>query len=280
MKKIIWFFFIVGFFILTAFVVYLRMVTFETTLYFQVRDAVSGDWVWDFTASLQNRALRGYYQSDEGLKEYHFTKLKPGDWEMSVSAPSYEARRIPVHLKRGKNILPEPVDMRGYEIRDLQRFYVFTDIEGRDIVAELRPVNSQGRAILNHPCLDIWIGCRVSVQMKDGVYVSEPTEEGSAYGEELYRGTIPWEWDPSPSATFRYRARIRASDIMEHKAPYRVIDYLIIVSDPRVIDSTEIHEIINSKADGLDFEALMSFLDRYKGRLKYYTYRTWNVPKM
>jgi len=280
MKKIIWFSFIIGFFILMALVVYLRMVSFETTLYFQVRDAASGAWVWDFTAGLQNRALRGYYQSDQGLTEYHFTKLKPGDWEMSVTAPSYEAQKVAVHLKRGKNVIPEPVDMRGYEIRDLQRFYVFTDIEGRDIVVELRPVNSLGKAILNHPCLDIWIGCRVSVQMKDGVYVSEPTEEGSTYGEELYRGNIPWEWDPSPSTTFRYRARIRASDIMEHKAPYRVIDYLIIVPDPRIIDSTGIHEIINSKVDSLDFEKLNLFLDRYKDRLKYYTYHTWNVPKI
>lgn len=278
MRKILWLSTISGLFILIALGVYLKTGAFDTTLEFQVRDATSKAWVWNFLAELQDRAVRGFYQSSGGLIVYRFTKLKSGTWEMSVRAPSYIERRVEVHIKRGRNVLPEAIEMRGYEIPDLQRFYVFAEPRGKDIVIELRPAGSDGRAIVNHPCLDLWIGCRVSVQMKDGVAVQEPTLEGSTYGGELFRGNVQWEWDPSPDRTFRYRARIKASEIEEHDAPYRVIDYLIIVPDPRVIEKEEINMILSAKADISDSEKLKSLLGSYHGRLSYFLYRTWNVP--
>ena len=63
---------------------------------------------------------------------------------------------------------------------------------------EFRPVNTAGTVILNHPCMDLWIGCRVSVQVKDGVPVREETPSGSSRGKELFRGEVPWKWDPAP----------------------------------------------------------------------------------
>jgi len=264
---------------LIALVVYIKTTEHDTMLEFRVRDATSEAWVWNFTADIQNRAVIGFYQSNRGLIPYRFSKLRPGRWDLNISAPSYEKRTISVHIKRGKNILQAPIDMRGYEIPDLQRFYIFAQPQGRDILIELRPVGSDGKAIVNHPCVDIWLGCRVSVQMKDGVFVAERTVEGSTYGEELFSGSVPWEWDPSPDVTFRYRGRIRAADIEENEAPYRVIDYLIIVPDPRVMKKEDVSGLMSTFVDFSDTKRLTSFLDRYQDRLDYYTYRTWNVPR-
>lgn len=44
----------------------------------QVRDAVSGRWVWDLAMRIQGRESYGYYQSDAGLLTFRFTRLTPG----------------------------------------------------------------------------------------------------------------------------------------------------------------------------------------------------------
>lgn len=262
-----------------AIAVYLNMARFDTTLDFQFRDAVSKNWVWDSTIKLQNRLIRGFYQSDAGPVVNHFSHLKTGDAELEISAPAYETAVIPVTLNRGRNVVEEPIELVGYEIPNLQRFIIFESLQGEDIILEIRPVGTDGRAVLNHPCLDLWIGCRVSAQMKEGLYVTVPTEEGSTRGEELFKGKIEWEWDPLPETTFRFSARIPGSRIKEHQAPIRIIDYLIIVPDPRKIDQEELEKLMKNTWDLTEPEALTGYLDSYKGRLSYYISASWNVER-
>lgn len=265
--------------VIIAVAVFLKTKQFDTSLDFQVLDSISRSWVWDFTARIQNRTTRGFYQSSSGLTVYTFTKLKPGKWQLYVTAPSYEPQKVQVKIKRGKNSLEDPIEMLGYEIPGFNRFYIFEEKSGQDILAELRPAYSSGKAILNHPCIDIWIGARVLSQIKDGVFVVEPTKEGSDYGEELFRRKLQWEWDPSPDSIFRYRARIPGEKIKEHPAPYRVIDYLIVIPDPRKISKDELEKLMEEYENISDLQRFGTILDLNSDRLSYFITRNWNVPK-
>ncbi len=266
-----------------ALAVYLSTSRFDTTLEFSVRDAVSQKWVWNTTITLQDRVIRGFYQSDQGPIVYRFTRLRPGPAELQFSAPSYEPVTVPVTLKRGRNVLQEPVQMRGLEIPDLDHFILFEELEGSDVVVEIRPVGKTGEAVTNHPCLELWIGARVSVQMKDGVYVQQETEEGSVRGQELFRGRIDWSFDSQPETVFRYSARIPGSRIAAHKAPLRVIDYLIVVPLPRQgrVAPGFTEEMDRLLQDVWNFRSereLTAFLDREgKDRFRYFIVTDWNV---
>jgi hypothetical protein len=258
--------------------VYVAMNPVDTTLEFQVRDAVSKGWVWDATLRLQDRVIRSYYQSDRGPVIQTFTHLEPGEAVLEISAPSYVAQSIPVTLKRGQNRLEAPIDLVGYEIPGLAKWIIFEDRVGNDIVQEIRPVSKDGPAVLNHPCLDLWIGARISVQMYDGLPAQEETEEGSERGEELYKGVLQWEWDALPETTFRYSSRIPGSQIRANSDSYWVIDYLIVVPDPRKTDRQEIDQIMD-KAWKLPPEAIEDYLEPYKneGKLTPYVFTSWNV---
>ena len=264
--------------IAVAVVVYVTMNPVDTTLEFEVRDGVSRNWVWDATFSLQGRVIRSHFQSDRGPLPQIFTHLKSGDTTLEISAPSYVAQSIPVNLKRGENRLEEPIDLVGYEIPDLTKWIIFEDRAGNDIVQEIRPVSSEGPAVLNHPCLDLWIGARVSVQIYDGLPAQEETEEGSVRGEELYKGVLDWEWDATPETTFRYSSFIPGSQIKANSDPYWVIDYLIVVPDPRKISREEVEQIME-KAWELPPEAIQTYLEPYKneGKLTPYVFTSWNV---
>ncbi len=257
--------------------VYLSMAQFDTTLEFRFQDAVSKNWVWDSTVKLQNRLIRGFFQSDAGPIVYRFTHLEPGEATLEISAPSYEPVTVPVTLKKGQNKLEEPIELAGYEIPDLDHFIIFEEASGGDIVLEIRPVGTDSRAVLNHPCIDMWIGCRVSTQMKAGLYVHSPTDEGSVRGEEIFRGRIEWEWDPYPETSFRYSARIPGAGIKKTDAPFWVIDYLIIVPDSRVISKAELDELMKQAWSLTDPEELNAFLDSQTGRLKFFIDTSWNV---
>ena len=257
--------------------VYLSRISFDTTLEFQVRDAVSGNWIWDSTIKFQERVIRGFYQSDRGPIDYQFTHLETGNWDLEISAPAYQAVTIPVTIKKGANRIDGPIEVAGYQIPDLDHFIIFEEKVGGDIVAEIRPVGTDGRAVINHPCIDLWIGCRISEQLKGGLYVQEPTEEGSERGKELFAGEIEWQWDPTPETTFRYSARIPGSKISNHGVPYRVIDYLLILPDSRKITRKEVAELMKQAPELKDSEALISFLDEYKDRIFYDIHTSWNV---
>jgi hypothetical protein len=258
--------------------VYLVMNPVQTTLQFEVRDSVSKAWVWDATLQLQGRVIRAYYQSDRGPTPFVFTGLKPGTAELEISAPAYVSVTIPITLKRGENRLPEPIDLVGYEIPGLSRFIVFEERDGADLVQEIRPVSKDGPAVLNHPCLDLWIGARITVQIKNGLPVQQETEEGSERGEELFKGILKWQFDPTPETTFRYSSRIPGADIRPNQDPYWVIDYLIVTPDPRKIKRDEL-EAIMDKAWSLPPAAIAGYLKPYEdqGVLTPYIFTSWNV---
>ena len=248
-----------------------------TTLEFTLRDAVSKGWVWDATLTLQGRTIRSYYQTDRGVQTLSFTRLHRGDDTLRISAPGYEAKAVPVVLKPHANRIASPIDLSGIEIADLQYFIVFQSFEGNDIVAELRPVNSDGTAIVNHPCLDLWIGARVSVQMVSGEAATEATDKGASRGEELFRGRIEWSWDASPETVFRYSARIPGRSINHNGAAYRVIDYLILVPKPGAKRIDEVAADALAGWDGVKLADLEQTLRRYQDLFDFYVHTSWNV---
>jgi len=269
---------VVAVIIAVAVVVYVAMNPADTTYEFLVRDAVSKEWIWDATFSLQGRVIRSHFQSDRGPLPQIFTHLEPGETTLEISAPSYVSQSIPVTLKRGENRREQPIDLVGYEIPDLLKWIIFEDRIGNDIVQEIRPVSSEGPAVLNHPCLDLWIGARISVQIYDGLPAQEETEEGSFRGEELFKGILDWQWDAVPETTFRYSSTIPGSQIKANSDPYWVIDYLIVVPDPRKISPQELEGIME-KAWDLPAEAIQIYLEPYKneGKLTPYLFTSWNV---
>jgi len=262
----------------TALAVFLAMASFDTTLQFSFEDAVSGGWVWGAVARLQDRALIGFYQSDTGPVPYTFTHLKPGDATLTIEARGYVPVSVPVTLKRGSNSLRTPIRMVGTEIPSLVGFAIFEKRSGADLVCELRPVGEDGRAVMNHPCLPIWIGCRVTTQLRNGIPIREPVDTGSSRGEELFSGKVEWTWDPLPQTVFRYTARIPGARIAASAAPYRVIDYLVVVPDPRAIESNALDALMNAAPPITDPDALRAYLERQKGRLRYFFDTSWNVP--
>jgi hypothetical protein len=260
-----------------ALAVFLRMASFDTTLQFSFEDSTSRQWVWDSRARLQDRFIRAFYQSDTGPVPFLFSHLKPGASTLEISAPGYLPVSIPVKLRRGGNRLEKPIEMKGYEIPNLQRFYMFERLDGGDLVSQIRPVGSDGHAVMNHPCLPIWVECRVAVQLTGGRPATEPTETGNARGNELFTGSVAWDWDPTPETPFRYSVRIPGSRIRADPALYRVIDYLIVVPDPRGMDTPEL-EALMRKAPGLpDIAALTAYLDRQGQKLRYFFDTSWNV---
>lgn len=247
------------------------------TLEFSVLDAESGGWVWDMTARLRDRFIRGYYQSDAGPIWFHLTRLARGDGTLEITAPHYEPARIPVHLRAGANRLESPVLMRGLEIPGLDHFLAFETLKGADIQIQLRPVGADGKAVLNHPCLALWVGCTISTEVKDGVPVREETDTGAARGKQLFQRQVAWRWDPTPETQFRYNALIPGSTIVDDPAPYRVIDYLVVVPDPLKMSREELASLMVSiwKLSGMD--ARRAALEKEKGRLRYFIDTSWNV---
>jgi hypothetical protein len=248
----------------------------SATLEFTMVDALSGSWVWDATAHIQDRSMQEYFQSDRGPIPLRFTRLAPGASELRIEAPGYQPVRRAVRLNRGLNRLPDPVRMLGLEIPGLARWLVVESQEGGDIVIQLRPVGADDKAVTNHSCLDLWVGARISVQMKDGAPAQEETEQGSIRGEELFRGKLPWQWDGTPETTFRYSARIPGALIRPSGAPWRVIDYLIVVPDPLKITAAEVDSLLA----GLHWEdpvAMTQALAAAQGRLRWYHDTSWNV---
>jgi hypothetical protein len=257
---------------------YLVMNPVVTTLEFQARDAVSKNWVYDATFRLQNREIRSFFQSDRGPEEQRFSNLKTGKATLELSAPHYVPVSYPLVLKRGQNRIESPFDLVGYEIPELKEFIIFENKTGNDIQCEIRPASKAGPAVVNHPCLDLWIGARVSVQMKNGLPVQQETESGSVRGEELFRGRIDWHFDPYPETVFRYSALIPGAKIKPTKAPYWVVDYLIVVPDPRKISKEELNGIMEN-AGALTPEELQKYLQPYQKEQKLETYvsTSWNV---
>ena len=249
----------------------------DTTLEFRIRDAVSGRWVWNALMQVQDRARVGFFQSDAGLRLYRFTHLTPGATALEISAPGYQAVSLLLTLRRGANTLTTPITMVGLGIPDLARFFIFEKIDAGDIAGELRPAGSTGAAIINHPCMDLWVGCRVSVQVKDGAPALEEADTGAARGRELFRGEIPWTWDPAPEKQFRYSVRIPGARLQKDPSPYRVIDYVIVEPDPLKITRAELGVLMLRVFASSDPARMTAALDAENGRLRYFIDTSWNL---
>ncbi len=261
-----------------AVAVYLAMNPVDTTLEFTVRDAVSKAWVYDASFRLQGRLIGSHFQSDQGAEPQRFTHLKPGKATLQISAPAYQPVSRELDLKRGGNRLPEPIDLVGLEIPDLASFIMFEDLAGSDLKVEIRPVSKAGPAVQNHPCLDLWIGARMTVQLKNGLPVQEETEAGSVRGEELFRGRIDWKFDAYPETVFRYSAVIPGAKIKASSAPYRVVDYLVVLPHPLAIGKQELEGIME-KAWSLKPEEVEAYLRPYEeqGKIRVEVFTSWNV---
>ncbi|HOV64469.1 MAG TPA: hypothetical protein PLG43_11370 [Spirochaetia bacterium] len=264
-------------FIILAIAVYFLSSPQSTTLEFTVRDAVSLSWVWDMEASIQNTIINGYFQSDRGPVPFVFRDLKPGSGILSITAPFYQPIDIPVDLRRGKNIITEPIDLRGLYIDDLSAFYVFEE-KGRDGFSfTFRPVSSKGMAIQYHPCIDIWVGLMVSEQIRNGTYVTEPVDEGSERGTVLYKGELPWYWDSVPETQFRYKATLAGKLISPSPAPYLVFDYLIIVPKPGFSIEKDVKPVIEHAWKMDSIEKILSFLNSRTETFSFYYDTSWNI---
>jgi hypothetical protein len=248
----------------------------DTTLQFQLVDAVSRRWVWDATMKIQGRETRGYYQTDAGPSLYTFTHLVPGASSLELSAPGYRPVTLPVRLRHGANRIERPVEMTGLEIPGLSRFVLFESQDGSDIVVQLRPVGQDGKAVQNHPCLPIWVGAHVFVETVAGLPARDSVDSGAARGQELFSGRVPWTWDPAPESVFRYSARIAGAGMKADPSPLRVVDYLVVVPDPLAITKPELDGLMQ-RIWGLDGDARAKALQAEKGRLRFFTDTSWNV---
>ena len=216
----------------------------DTSLLFLVQDSASGAAVWDLTARVQDRELRSFYQTDAGPIPQRLSHLVPGKAILEVTAPGYQALSIPLTLRPGRNRLAAAIRLPGEEIPGLAAFSAFESVKDGDITVQLRALDASGKAIVHHPCLDLWIGCVVSEEMAGGVPVTAEGSAAAVRGAVLFRGVVPWEWDARPEAIFRYSARIPASDLRDVASLYRVIDYLVIVPDPARLPRAEVDSVM------------------------------------
>jgi len=262
-----------------AVIVYVAMNPVDTTLEFLVRDAVSRNWVYDATFRLEGRVIRSHFQSDQGPVAQRFTHLKPGAATLEIGAPAYRTETRDIVLKRGSNRLPAPIELVGLEIPELRDFIMFESREASDIAVEIRPVSKAGPAVINHPCLDLWIGARVTVQMKGGLPVQQETEAGSVRGEELFRGRLEWKFDSYPETVFRYGARIPGAKLKPSTTPYWAVDYLIVVPNPANITKEELESIME-KTWSLKPEEVEKYLAPFEEQRKFkaHVFTSWNVP--
>jgi hypothetical protein len=204
--------------------------------------------------------------------------LKPGTSVLEVKAPSYIPQTIAVKLSRGTNRLKAPVALVGYEIPKLKDFILFEDWStAGELGIEIRPRSTDGQAVVNHPALDIRIIGRISAQMRNRAYAQAPTESGSARGEELYWGLLSWKWDPLPETVFRYHASVPLSRVAWSPAPYWVIDYVILLPDPRRITAQELDEVSHEVLAVKDPMKIPEILNPYKDRVRTFLTTTWNV---
>jgi hypothetical protein len=143
---------------------------------------------------------------------------------------------------------------------------------------EIRPVGQDEKAVLNHPAVDIWIGVRVSAQVKGGRYTEKEEDKGSERGETIFAGRLDWTWDPSPETSFRYTVPIPVDKFAKSPARYYVVDTLIAVPRPGAVTREELDSIMTKVYDLNDPEAIKAYLDAYKDRFSTYLPPTaWNV---
>ena len=244
----------------------------DTALSFVLRDAVSGGWVYDATVTAGDKVIRSFFQSDRAPIEKTFTGLRQGETVLSVQAPGYLPVEIPVTLKRGANRVADPIELVGREIPDLTDIVVAIQQQGGVLAAEIRPVDSAGKAVLNHPAVDLWIAAMVSVQMNGTEPARSLLSGGGTRGQVTFAGRVPWCWDAVPETLFRYSASIPARAVAA--ARYYVVDVITLVPD-QVVDA----ELGDSIAQLWQRSTPLEFITSLQrdGRFRVFVNTLWNV---
>lgn len=240
------------------------------TLSFEVRDAVSRSWVWDSTARLQNRVIRGFYSTS-----YSFTHLRPGTFDLTVSAPHYEPASVRVRIRAGRTNTIAPISLVGYEIPDFSRLTVASNRGARGLELHITAVDTSGNLIKVFPCLDLRITVRVSVQLKGGAPSLTPSKEGAERGARLFQGKVDWTWNPAPDAVYRYNAVVPG--ISPDAGPYVVVDYVVLIPNPRKISSPELEALTGEILQMNDERALADSLRPYMDKVKMESGSLWNI---
>jgi len=239
-------------------------------LSFEVRDAASKSWVWNSTARLQNRVIRGFYSTS-----YRFTHLRPGTFDLTISAPHYEPASVRVRVRTGRTNTIAPISLVGYEIPDFSRLTVAANRGARGLELQITAVDATGDLIKVFPCIDLRIAVRVSVQLKGGSPALTPSKEGAERGTRLFQGKVDWTWNPATDAVYRYNAVVPG--IPPDAGPYVVVDYVVLIPDPRKISSGDVDAVTSELVQINDARALSAVLRPYMDKVKMESGSLWNI---
>ena len=244
------------------------------TLSFEVRDAVSRSWVWDSTVRLQTRVIRGFYSTS-----YFFTHLRPGTFDLTVSAPHYEPTTVRVRIRAGRTNTVAPISLVGYEIPDFSRLTVAANRGARGLELQMTAVDATGNLIKVFPCIDVRIAARVSVQLRKGAPALTPSTEGAERGTMLFQGKVDWTWNPATDAVYRYDAVVPG--VPPDAGPYVVVDYVVLIPDPRKISSQDVDALTSELLRINDARTVDAFvrlsMDKVKNKVKMETGSLWNI---
>jgi len=147
----------------------------------RVTDEVSGDVVRRVRLNISDRTDILF-----NSKEFRFTNLPPGRYELMAEAPYYEPVREEFEINRGINTFD--ISMRGLEIPDLDGIICFTSSIEEGIEIEIRFRNTQGRGITDYPALPL--------ELEGTLYHREGTRDEYTLGNVLFEGDIDLFWDP------------------------------------------------------------------------------------
>ncbi|MBW2057225.1 MAG: carboxypeptidase regulatory-like domain-containing protein [Deltaproteobacteria bacterium] len=146
-----------------------------------VTDALGGGPVYKARIVVDGRSTIRYRD-----KNFRITRLKPGSYELKVTAPGYALAQIGVVVGRGTTRVEVP--MRGERIPGLDHILVFADsVKNRGIELEIRFVSKDGTGIRHYPRLPVTMDARLCVRLGD--------ERSYARGRLIYSGPVDLYWD-------------------------------------------------------------------------------------
>jgi len=182
-----------------------------------------------------------------------------------------------IDLHPGENRVEGAIDLVGYEIPELERFLAVERYDSGRLSVQLRPLASGGGAVIDHPCLDIRVFLRVSVQLDGDAPAQATLEEGARRGNLLFAGPINWRWNASREATFRYEVFIPTDQFVASEASFWVIDYLILAPDPRTTSGTSLSRIMRDIEREKGLDEVLDYLAGLDSSVSYFTATSWNV---
>jgi hypothetical protein len=145
-----------------------------------VTDALSSDPIYRVRITVGGRSTVRHLD-----KNFKITHLKPGTYELKVSAPGYERKTKKVDLKRGINLID--IRLIGKEIPNLDHIIVFADsIKAKGIQLEIRFVNKLGVGIKHFP--------RLPLTMDANLFGRLGTKENYKRGRLIYSGPVELFW--------------------------------------------------------------------------------------